>query len=468
MYNKRPYMRKTPRLFVVAVLCAAVRASAQTPNVDQESQGRARRGALQEKAVQEAEIASSSLSDAEIGFDQILGAPGDIALNERFAGQQIRRGDLRGAATTLERVLLLAPERDRTRLLYAAVLYRLDDAPDTERELKLLISRAIPPDVKDEAEKYLKLVETGKRRTHFDARLSLGYGYDDNRNAAPDSNQRLFLGQALDLSDSSRHKQDTNVQFAGSAGVSREIGGARGHSVFARVGYYRGEQTTVNILDLQAYTVKGGGVLHTRWADLTPTIGFDHVLLSQSTYLRSFNQGLRLSRRLSRRSEIWADFSHEDQDFRRTPLIPLGDERKGDQYDWGLGASYLLTAFDRLSMTLGHRRKYALQVFDAYRRESLALEYTRLLGRGMFLVAGLSAQYDRYDRADNTISEMNRHDDAYTAQLLYGAPLSLLWKPLDAFTGTLGYQRFQQRSNLTNYQYSNDQLTALVTYKWGI
>jgi hypothetical protein len=457
-------MRNIIGFTLVASLCSTV--FAQTPNVDQESQSRARRGAAEQKAAEGAAAAKPS-AGADVTFEQILAEPGDLDLNERYAGEQIRRGDLRGAATTLERVLILAPDRDNTRLLYAAVLYRLGDAADAERELTTVLSRNVSPQTHQEAAKYLGLVKAGKRHTHFDARLSLGYGYDDNRNAAPDSSQSLFFGQPITLTGNSTRRDDTNVQFAGSLGVNHELGATR-HVLFARVGYFRGEQTLVKILDLQAYTAKAGGVFHTRWADFTPTLGFDHVLLSQSSYLRSFNQGLRVSRRVSRRSEVWADFEREDQDFLRTPLITNGADRKGDQYDASLGANYLITPSDRVSATFTHRRKFARADFDAYRRESLGLEYMRLLGRGMFAVAGASEQFDRYDRADATIVANPRHDDGFTGQLLFGAPLNLLWKPLDGFTGTLGYERFQQRSNLTNYQYSNDKLTALLTYSWGI
>lgn len=454
------------KFLLLPLLLAAGAASAQNPapNVDRESQDASRRGALEQKAA--AAAAAAKIGEDEITFEQILAAPGDVALNERYAREQIQRGDLRGAATTLERVIMLAPQRDATRLLYAAVLYRLDDPADAERELKIVQSRQATGALREEADKYMKLVAASKRLTHFDARVSFGYGYDHNRNAAPDSGTRLFVGRPVILDSRSTHQSDTNVQFAGSLGVTREIGANR-HSVFARVGYFRGEQTLLDLFDLQAYSARAGGTVHTPWADFTPSVGFDHVLLSQSTYLRSLNAGVRVSRKLSRRSEVWTSLDREDQGFIKTPLLATGDERRGDQYSWALGGLYILTPFDRLSATLGHRRKLAKAVRNAYRRESLGVEYTHLLGRGMFLVAGLSGDFDRYDRADNTVSEMVRHDNAATFTLLYGAPLSLLWKPLDGFTGTLGYERFQQDSNLTNYKYSNNKLTALVSYAWG-
>ena len=51
---------------------------------------------------------------------------------------------------------------------------------------------------------------------------------------------------------------------------------------------------------------------------------------------------------------------------------------------------------------------------------------------------------------------------------MFGMPLKLFWKPLAGFTGTLGYEGFQQASNLINYKYTYNRLSAMVTYKWGI
>ena len=58
-----------------------------------------------------------------------------LGLSERYTQRQeldefraqIRRGDVRGAGATLERILLMRPDLPRIRLLYAIVLYRLDN-----------------------------------------------------------------------------------------------------------------------------------------------------------------------------------------------------------------------------------------------------------------------------------------------------------------------------------------------------
>lgn len=453
---------------IFSILLAAAPAYAQNaaPNVDRESQDASRRGAAERKAAELSEKAAQGRED--ITFESILAAPGDLDLNERFARQQINAGDLRGAATTLERILILAPGRDRTRLLYAAVLYRLDALQDAERELRVVLGRLAPADVISEAKGYLKLVEGRRRRTHFDARVTLGYGYDDNRNSAAESGRNLLFGNPITLNPDSQRRSDTNVSFSGALGISRDFGGAKPQKAFGSVGYYRGEQTLVNVLDLQAYSASAGLALRWRGFELTPVAGFDHVLLSQSTYLRNYWESLRVSRRVRPRLQAFAELRHDDQGFVRTRYIPTAVERTGHQWDLSAGLSWAASPRDRLGLTLLHRRKYAVTVAQAYRRESVGAEYTRLLGRGMFAAALLTAQFDRYDRPDRTLSSQGRSDDALIGQLLFGAPLSVLWKPLAGFNATLGYERFKQISNLINYAYTNNRLTAMVSYKWGI
>lgn len=452
------------------ILLAAVAASAQTPapNVDRESRDASRRGAVEGKAAETAATAASPADAVDIPFEKILAAPGDLDLNERFAREQINRGDLRGAATTLERILILSPGRDRTRLLYAAVVYRLDALQDAERELRIVLARSAPADVIEEAKAYLKLVESRRRKTHFDARVSVGYGYDDNRNSAAESDTNLFFGTPVVLNPDSRRQDDTNVTWGGALGISRDFGGAKPQKVFAGIGYYRGEQTRINSLDLQAYSVNGGFSFRFRGFEFMPMLGFDHVLLSQNTYLRDVWEGLRVSRRIRPRVEVFADIRHEDQQFVRTRLVPTAEDRTGGQWDYNAGVNWVVTPRDRFSFTAGHRRKYARAVSQAYRRESLGGEYTRLLGRGIFFAASLIGQFDRYDRPDVSISAMGREDDALVTQIMFGVPLNLFWKPLAGFTGTFGYERFRQTSNLLNYEYSNSRVSGMIAYKWGI
>lgn len=154
----------------------------------------------------------------------------------------------------------------------------------------------------------------------------------------------------------------------------------------------------------------------------------------------------------------------------RKPAATANQRSPNQGLDWTVGSAWTADPTDRFTLTLLHRRKYARLVAPAaYRRESVGGEWLHLLGKGRYLVLGMTGQFDRYEVPDTTVlAGVVRHDDAVIGQVLYGQPLDLIWSRLSGLTGSLGYEYFMEHSNLMNFDYSNDKLTAFVTYKWGI
>jgi hypothetical protein len=452
----------------LALLVSATAVRAQTANLDQVSQD-PNKGVKSEQQAAAAAAEAQQQSGPDVTYEQVLGAPDDVDLNERYALTLVRRGDLRGAATTLERVLLVAPDRVRTRLLYGVVLLRLDDAADAARQLdQVLAASDVPPDAREEAEGYRRQALLRLRDSHYDARLTFGGGYDSNRNVAPSNSQALFLGSPVTVTPGPT--SDENFQFIGTVGASYDFDGPRGDTVFTRFTSYSQDQRTVSLLNLQVYSPQVGATIRTRWADITPSYSYDYVDLStpMSLYLRSHNYDLRVSRRWDRAFDTWFDFTDSRQVFYDTPLVSDGSDRSGDQYDFAAGATWTLDPTDRLALSVLHRRKLAVQVFDAYRREGVTLDYTRLLGHGCFALAGMTVNFDRYEQPDPSVAPIFRNDDGYIPHVTVGAPLELLSKSLKGFTGTLGFQYQIQNSSVENYQYFNAEFNALISYQWGI
>jgi hypothetical protein len=460
-------MKPLSLTILLSVLIPGVRA--QTAGLDQISQDPNARVKAEQQAAQAAAASQQQSADQDVTFAQVLAAPDDVELNERYALTQVRKGDLRGAATTLERVLMIAPDRVRTRLLYGVVLLRLDDAVDATRAFdEVLAAPDAPADVRADAEDYRRVALMRMRDSHFDARLTLGGGYDSNRNVAPPGGNALFLGAPVTITPGPT--ADGNFQFIGSVGASYDFDGPHGDTLFARFTDYRQDQRVVSLLSLQVYTPQVGATFRTRWADITPSVSYDYVDLSipMALYMRSTNYDLRVSRRWSREWEGWLDFTDSRQVFYDTPLVGDGSDRSGDQFTGAAGAAWNPDPADRLSLTLEHQRKFAVQVFDAYRREGLTLDYTRLLGRGCFALAGVTMNFDRYEQPDESITDASRNDDGYIPHVTVGAPLEPLWRGLRGFTGTLGFQYQIEKSTVENYQYNNAEVNALLTYQWGI
>jgi Flp pilus assembly protein TadD len=84
-------------------------------------------------------------------LDQLSDAATGIGPGTDLARQQMRSGDLTGAAATLERVLINHPDAGEVLLLHASVLCRLDDAEGARLEIDEARGRSMPGQAWSEA-----------------------------------------------------------------------------------------------------------------------------------------------------------------------------------------------------------------------------------------------------------------------------------------------------------------------------
>ncbi|MBI4710969.1 MAG: tetratricopeptide repeat protein, partial [Candidatus Omnitrophica bacterium] len=126
-----------------------------------------------------------------VTFQDILKDPDNVDLNIQYAKGQIARNEYQDAAATLERVLLVSPNLADVRALYLAVLYRLSNWDGAVKEIKVLRGMTLTPKIRSEVDFYDRNIKVKKKRTRFNLRESVGWGYDTNRNAAPHSKSQL-------------------------------------------------------------------------------------------------------------------------------------------------------------------------------------------------------------------------------------------------------------------------------------
>lgn len=457
--------------WLASALCVATAATqgfAQQPPPNREREGvrAAEENQAQAQAVAATEDSRRALpSDAEPSYEDVLANPDDVDLNYRFALGQIRRGELRGASATLERVLMVAPNRPSVRLLRALVLYRLDNLADAKRELETLKSLPLAPDLRSTAEAYEKQIDKRSKKTKFAGRLGLGFEYDTNRNAAPATGKALFLDTPLQLSEKALRRSDEALVTMAALEARRILPGAAGHEAFGGYNYYRQDQNGVDSLDLQAHSARAGALLRLGGYRLTPFGGFDNVSLARQTFLVSPSVGFNLTRKLASRLEGTLDGVYQYQDFRRTREVGVADDRNGPEWDLAFGANYDVRSDLRVNGTFGVVEKLAAQEYYAFRRYTLGVTPTMLLRRGAFLLAGVQAYYDRYAKPDTVISSKSRKDDIYRFRAVLGAPLALSGMLKD-FVGTASCEYYHAESSLPNYSYDNTKIMLLMNYKW--
>lgn len=418
------------------------------------------------ETVEEASLLESVEGPAGITYADILKDPDNIELSYNYAKKQVREGDLKGASATLERILALAPDMSRVRLIYAIVLYRLDNLIEARRELKTLESSLMPDTLRDEIRDYLKRIERRLKRTDISAMLGLGANYDTNRNASPSSGERLFYDVPITLVTGLKEDDASSVVMT-RLGATHDLGTQAGHTVFGELSGYRAEQNKVDVLDLQAYSLRAGGGIKTRFGTFTPAGTLGRVLLSERTYLRMHGGDLRWDYSLNQRTKLFALGQSVYQDYVNTRDIPAATERAGWLTGGVAGGNYILNPLMRLTGSLGYFRNDAKKRYNAYDRYELKGAHAWLLGKGCFLLTSLVFHSDKYLKADAVVSRKTvRKDTGLRAAVTLGAPLGFIAKPLKPMLLTVTGERFDSSSNLTNYTYRNNKLGMMLIYKW--
>lgn len=404
---------------------------------------------------------------ADVTFEQVSADPDNLELNYRYAQTQIRHGQLKGASATLERILLLNPDLPQIRLLYGVVLYRLDNLMEAERELSAVVASNPPAAIKAEATRYLAEVRKRAKQTQLTGRLGVGWEYDDNRNAAPATGISQFGGFPVQLNPGSLRTADTSALFMGNIEAHHDLGLPAGHEVFATFNYYRAEQTRQKTLNLTAYSPALGGVYKTPYFTVTPQLLYDQVLLAQTKFMADRGVDIRVDKTLSARAAVYADLHDARQIYSPTAVVASASDRTGIQVDATLGGDYSLLPTNRLGLSAVYTVKHAQNIAFTFFRKGFGVNDTWLLGKGTFLLTAVHVDVDDYDHADPVVGPGLRRDTLVQTDATFGAPLSLLHPKLSDLVATLSYENYDAMSTISNYSYTNNKISAMLTYKWA-
>lgn len=412
--------------------------------------------------------AKPAASSEDVTWEAVLAHPDDIQLNYRYAKEQVRRGDIKGAAATLERILMVDPNQHEVRLFYAVVLYRLDNVAEASRELDTLKTLQLPGALRQEADRYVLATRKRGKLTQLSGSLSAGFEYDTNRNAGPSSGRALFGDTDVNLTGSSLRRDDTSILLMGNVGVRHDLGTQAGHEVFSNLTYYQAEQTLTKNLNLKAYSAQAGGVYKAGFLKATPELVFDHVELAQSTFLRNRGADLRLDVPFHRKTNFFCEARDVLQDYVATRDIPTAPDRTGVQVDLTGGSEHMLGPSMKFGTLLGYTRKDARQDYWAFSRWVAGINHAWLLGHGAFLLSSFTFNYDIYNAPDVALSQTMRRDKTMRASATVGGPLSVIHPRLEDLLWTFTYEYYHALSTVENYAYSNNKVAAMLTYRWEV
>ena len=402
----------------------------------------------------------------EVTLEQVLANPGDYQLTYTYARQQIRSGELEQAAGALERLLLLEPNWDSARFLYAIVLYRLDDMEGAKRELGILQGRPLTTSDADQVERYLGMVEKKSSAFRVSGSVSIGVGVDSNP-ALATSSETGFFGEALDPDE----RVDGSFIAASTLRIERDLDTGRGDFLFMQLTGRLTEQFEVNSADYMRGEVKAGGTFFFGDFSLTPeafyaAVGLDHDLTFheaggrlRAEYL--VTPGFALVARAGGSGLYYdEDSADEDRDGWRAHGGAGIRARFSDHNTFEAGATY-------------HRREAESDPYS-YDAVEISLSDRHLLGLGQYLLGEFTYWHLNYDE-ELEIDMPEREDDRFKVRLAYGLPVSTLVKAfgadgpsaLDTFNLQVSGSYYHQDSNIPNFDSENWSGELLLTKRFG-
>jgi tetratricopeptide (TPR) repeat protein len=408
--------------------------------------------------------------DRAVTFQDVLANPDDVDINFAYAQTQIARGDVRGAAATLERILLVEPDLPRVRLLYAIVLFRLDQLDEAEREFATLRDLDMPETLRAELERYSREARLRRQTTRTTVTLSFGQFWDSNVNSAPRRGQSLASDFELKLDESSLRTSDFGTQTLVRIDTTYDAGYQARHRWQLGARYLREDYQRMERYVPQLGGLEAGIALDLAPFTLTPSVYGNHYRIAKQQAVNSVGTRLKLDYALTGTAQVYGFQEVERQRYYPMALSSVAPDDTGFQYSTGLGFATQYQPDLRFSVEVARVRKVAVFGYRSSKGHSLTVGHTWLLGGGAFASLEGYWRVDNYDSGDPTVSEnTRRRDRPLEARALVGVPVALVLDPdgvsdfLRDLTFTASARLARNGSNLVNYEYHRDRYSiALV------
>ena len=461
-------------LAVASVLVASI-AAAQVPQpntIINPARDATRQNEELERATRESESQRLLRPGREVTYEDVLAHPDDIDLNFAFAQGQIQRGELRGAASTLERIILINPDLPRVRLLYAIVLYRLDNIDEAERELQAVRQYDMPVSLRADLDRYIEQIRLRRQRTRYTATVAVNFQHDWNKNLSPATGVTLASNLPATVDGHSLRKRDDSINTLTRLDVSHDLGFQARHRLTGAITYYRNEQIHLSELDLQSLSGEIGGVYDAAPVTLVPNFYRRRIMLANKFYTYDTGMEFRALHQFDADTQLYLVEGAEYQVYDRIVEDQTGPDRNGWLYTSGAGINHTLNLAMRLGFEVDVLRKIAQRNYNSYDGASLTLTHTWIFGNGTYLLSALIGEQDNYKEADTTVSDTTRRDRVGRARLTYGVPLAAVFDPegqqdwVRDLTFSVSGELIRQTSTLPNYTYNNRKASVGLSKRW--
>ncbi len=354
-------------------------------------------------------------------FEAVLAAPDDETLNLAYAREQARLGNLALAASSLERILIIEPNRHSVRLFHAVVLYRLGDLQGARDQLRRLEAVQLTPLQRAEAQSYTRRIDQSRAPQSFSGSLSAGVAYEDDAAGA------YFT--AFDLIGAPAPEEGVSSEVSLILEGRADIGTSQVWEVYGTGLLYDHSAQSGAAIDFQRAGLELGLVRTTRLSKSRLGAVLRHVRLMGEPQLTEAGVRGDTRWRVTNATTLSLRGEAVSQDYDEPGIDALagilGGDRDGSRYSAGVGVSHRFTSRTTFDANLDYEAKSAGYGPFGYAGPRLGLSLDQRFDKGVYLIASGSVRWIEYDEADAIFLGGATRDDVRThARLALGAPLS--------------------------------------------
>lgn len=408
-------------------------------------------------------------------FQETLRQPANLDVLFRFANVATEHGDLEGAISALERMLLINPNLPRVRLELGVLYYRLASYEVARSYLESsLKSQNLPDEVRLKGERLLAEIRNRQSPSHFSGEVFAGFRYQSNANLGPPTSSVRLFGQAANLNQSAVGTADWGFVASTVLRHTYDLGLQDRSVIETQVTGYANRQfqlSTANVSIAELTTGPRFQAFQGIFEDvsLKPFGTFGYVWVNDQPYYGSFGAGLEAGVLLSNKLRNTSVFLWRVQDHDDTNYLPTNSIYSGAEYT--LNTTFQYQANDKIMLFFnGSLQRFMAEsaVWQSYQLGGVGGGFSFRFDDPLFkspfpwsLSFAANVQWWVYDAPDPVVDpSVNRlqTDLILNIQLLV---------PFDERTNMLAsVGRFVRASNVPNYQFVNNSALLGVTWRF--
>lgn len=412
-------------------------------------------------------------AEYDAAFQDMLQKPSDLDVLFKFATIAAKTGDLEGAISALERMLLVDPDLPRVRLELGVLYYRLGSFEVARSYFEVTLkSASLPPDVKARAEQFLAESEKRLTRSRFTGEIFAGMRYQSNANLGPPTSSVRLFGQTANLNQAALGTADWGAVTSGFLRHIYDLGQNNPAQLETQLSGYLNRQFQIQAANVSILDLTSGprfkafnGIFEDVTLKPFGTVGY--IWVNDVPYYGSFGSGLEVGALLSDKLRNTTNFVWRRQMYQNTWYIPTNNQFTGVEYSANTTFQYALNEAVML---------YANGNLQRYQTDSTPWQNYTLYGTGggmsfsftdplfkselpwsISLFANVQWWY--YDQPDAVVDPTVTRQQIDT---ILNITLSIPFDQRTMFTVSGG--RFVRSSDIPNYAFTNN--SALIGVTW--